>query len=155
MKVYKFYRKQVFNTSLEILWDYLSSPGNLNEITPKELNFRIISDLPDRMYAGQIISYEIKVLPFIKYTWVTEIKNVIDKEYFIDEQRFGPYKFWHHQHRLEKSDKQVIMHDIVHYVIPFGIIGRILNYLLIENKLKAIFNYRFDFLEKKFNKKTN
>jgi len=153
MKIYKFQRKQLFKTSLDKLWEYLSSPKNLDDITLKELKFKITSELPVKMYAGQLIVYKIQILPFLNRTWVTEIKNVIDMEYFIDEQRFGPYKFWHHQHKLEKSGNNVIMHDFIHYAIPFGILGQILNFFFIRKKLENIFQYRFDYLDKKFDGK--
>ncbi|GAB4133273.1 MAG: SRPBCC family protein [Ignavibacteriales bacterium] len=153
MKIYKLHFTQTFTTSLDVIWEFLSTPKNLDEITPKELRFKILSDLPEKMYSGQIITYQIKVLPFVSYTWVTEIKNVVEKEYFIDEQRFGPYKFWHHQHRLELNDGKVIMHDIIHYALPFGILGILMNFIFIQEKLKKIFSYRKSYLDKKFNSK--
>lgn len=152
MKIYKIKIKQELKDSVEDLWKFLSSPKNLDEITPKELNFKITSELPENMYSGQIITYKIKILPMVYFTWVTEIKNVSENNYFIDEQRFGPYKFWHHQHKIESAGNNVIMHDIVHYAVPYGIIGQILHFFFIRKKLEDIFSYRKNYFESKFNK---
>jgi len=151
MKIYRIEKSQTLNSTLEQVWEFLSVPRNLNEITPKDLNFIITSELPEKVFTGEIITYQIEVLPFVKFTWVTEIKAVEHMRYFIDEQRFGPYKFWYHQHLIEKHGSKTIMKDIVHYALPFGFFGRIIHFLVVKNKLEKIFNYRFQYLDKKFN----
>lgn len=102
------------------------------------------------MYPGMIISYKVKPLFGIKVTWVTEITQVSDKKYFIDEQRIGPYALWHHEHFIEKIEGGVLMKDIVSYKPPFGFLGTIANAILIKKQLKTIFNYRFRAIEKEF-----
>lgn len=136
---------------MEELWDFISSPGNLKEITPDYMGFDITSDeLPDKMYPGMIISYKVSPLPGFKTTWVTEITQVKDNHFFVDEQRVGPYKMWHHQHILEESEDGVLMKDIVTYQPPFGIIGAMANKLIIEKKLREIFAYRKKAIEKRW-----
>jgi len=143
MGVYQFRREQFFNQPIEKLWTFISNPKNLKEITPDYMGFDITSqDIPDEMYEGMIISYRVSPLLGIKTTWVTEITQVKNNKYFVDEQRVGPYKLWHHQHFLEKKDHGTLMSDIVTYQPPLGLIGSIANKILIKQKLEEIFNYR-------------
>jgi len=156
MPLYQFKKEQKVNTSLEELWDFISSPANLKEITPDYMGFDITSkDIPTKMYAGMIISYKVRPLLGIKTTWVTEITQVRDLQYFVDEQRVGPYSIWHHQHILEPIPNGVLMKDIVSYKPPFGFLGAIANSLMIKNKLNEIFDYRTMAVDKKFGRFTN
>ena len=149
MGFYQFQRVQKVNASIDQVWEFISSPKNLKEITPDAMGFDIITeDLSPVMYAGMIISYFVKPFWGIKMKWVTEITHIRDKEYFVDEQRVGPYKIWHHQHILEPIENGVLMKDIISYQPPFGILGNIANQWMIKNKLKDIFNYRFQAIEK-------
>ncbi len=143
MPLYQFYRKQTLDTSIEELWDFISSPKNLKKITPTYMGFDITSSyLPEKMYQGMMISYKVSPLPGFKSNWVTEITHVNDKVYFVDEQRSGPYKIWHHEHRLIPKPKGVLMTDLITYQPPFGFLGAIANKLTIENKLNEIFDFR-------------
>lgn len=151
MGFYQFKKNQKINTSIDELWDFISSPVNLKEITPDYMGFDITTKgLSEKMYAGMIISYKVSPLLGIKTNWVTEITHVKDKEYFVDEQRVGPYNIWHHQHIIEPIENGVLMTDIVSYQPPFGILGAIANSLIIKSKLNEIFNYRTKAIEKKF-----
>jgi len=151
MAFYQFHREQIINTSIDILWDFISSPQNLKKITPDYMGFDIRSnDLPDKIYEGMIISYIVKPVFGIKTNWVTEITHVKDKSYFVDEQRVGPYTMWHHQHIIKQKDDRVFMNDIVSYQPPFGFLGSIANKILIRNKMNEIFEYRTTVLEKIF-----
>ncbi|HLU86071.1 MAG TPA: SRPBCC family protein [Vicingaceae bacterium] len=151
MAFYQFQRTQKINASLEEVWDFISSPSNLKEITPDYMGFDITSnEIPDKMYQGMIISYKVSPLLGIKTTWVTEISQVKDKEYFVDEQRVGPYKLWHHQHIIQPIKGGVLMKDIVSYEPPFGFLGKIANTLIIKKKLHQIFDYRTKAIEKRF-----
>lgn len=151
MKIYQLKTVQKLPVSLETAWDFFSNPQNLAKITPAWLNFQIMSDLPQKMRAGMIISYTVKPLLNIPTTWVTEITQVNEPFYFVDEQRFGPYKMWHHEHIFRKDeDGLVLMEDIVSYVVPFGILGRIIHGLVISKKIREIFNYRTEVLNKLF-----
>lgn len=153
MKLYKLETKQVINTSLEECWSFFSSPKNLKEITPDYMGFEIIDGAEDQMYAGQIIQYFVKPVLGIPMRWVTEITQVKDHEFFIDEQRFGPYKLWHHKHFFKEVAGGVEMRDIVHYGLPFGILGRLANTIFIKKQLKTIFDYRYKTVEELFNGK--
>ena len=131
--------------SLDKAWEYFSNPANLQSITPENMGFKVISKHHgEKMYAGQIIEYSVKPVMNISIYWMTEITQVKDKEYFIDEQRFGPYTLWHHQHHFKAIEGGVEMTDIVHYKNPFWIFGRIANTLFVKNKLKSIFDFRFN-----------
>ena len=137
---------------MNTIWDFVSSPKNLKEITPDYMLFQITSkELKEKMYPGMIISYKVSPVLNIKMTWITEITQVKEKQFFIDEQRLGPYKMWHHQHFFEEHENGVLMTDIITYIPPFGILGDIANHLFIKKQLEEIFNYRFNVLEKKFN----
>lgn len=151
MAFYQFQREQILNTTIEELWNFISSPQNLKKITPEYMGFDIRSkELPKKIYEGMIISYNVKPLLGIKTNWVTEITHVREKEYFVDEQRVGPYSFWHHQHIIKQQDNNVLMKDIVSYKPPFLLFGIIANKLIIQNKLNEIFDYRTKILEKLF-----
>ena len=149
-----FYQKtseMKINASIEDIWDFISSPANLKEITPDYMGFDILSkDLPVKMYPGMIISYAVKPLLGIKTTWVTEITQVEDKKYFVDEQRIGPYSMWHHQHIIEPIENGVLMKDIVSYKPPFGVLGSIANFIIVRQKLNEIFEYRTKAIIKRY-----
>jgi ligand-binding SRPBCC domain-containing protein len=134
-------------------WKFFSSPANLKDITPDNLGFEITSKHHgNKMYAGQIIEYTVKPLLGIPLYWMTEITKVKDHEYFIDEQRFGPYSLWHHQHHFKAIEGGVEMTDIVHYRLPLGFLGSIANSLFVEKQLKGIFEFRFQKTEGLFGK---
>jgi len=155
-KVYSLKAVQKIPADIDTAWDFFSKPGNLKDITPNALASNVISKHSgDKMYAGQIIEYKISPVAGIRLYWMTEITHVEDKKYFIDEQRFGPYSLWHHQHHFEIINGGVEMTDIVHYKIPFWFIGDIANALMVRNKLKQIFEYRFKVIEEKFGKWNN
>ncbi len=142
-KFYTLSKEQVINCTLDEAWDFFSSPRNLKEITPDYLGFEITSpNLADKMYQGQIISYRVSPLLGIKMNWMTEINHVEDKKYFVDNQRFGPYTMWHHQHWFEEVPNGVKMKDIITYVMPLGPLGRIAHWLFVRKKLEGIFEYR-------------
>ena len=151
MAFYQFQKQQRIRTTIDELWEFISSPVNLKEITPDYMGFDITTkNLADKMYAGMIIAYKVSPVLGLKTTWVTEITHIVEKKYFVDEQRVGPYALWHHQHIIEPVENGVLMTDIVSYKPPFGILGKIANTLIIKNKLNEIFNYRTKAIEKRF-----
>lgn len=154
MAVHSLKTVQIIPVSLAEAWDFFSSPANLQAITPPKMGFEIISKHHGaKMYPGQLIEYNVKPLFNIPLYWMTEITHVKDQQYFIDEQRFGPYSLWHHQHHFKEVDAGVEMTDIIHYKIPGWFIGDIMNALYVKNELKSIFDYRFKKVEELFNKK--
>lgn len=136
-------REIILNQTAEELWQFMATPANLNELTPPELNFRIISDLPEKMYNGLIIEYRIRIPLFGNWRWLTEIKHIREGEYFVDEQRIGPYRLWYHEHRIEAvGNKQTRMIDRVSYKLPGGFLGDLVHQLWVKKMLENIFTYR-------------
>ncbi len=151
MAIYQLYREQRLSADPDKIWDFVSSPENLKYITPDYMGFDITTrHLKERMHAGMIISYTVAPVFGIKMKWVTEITHLVDKTYFVDEQRMGPFKFWHHQHMIRPLDKGVLMTDLVTYRPPFGILGALANRLLIRKRLGKIFEYRMKKLDQIF-----
>ena len=131
-------------------WEFFSDPRNLARITPASLGIEITSAVPDRMHPGMIVTYTVRALPGVRVSWVTEITHVVEPYLFVDEQRFGPYRFWHHQHHIREVDGGIEGTDIVHYALPFGVAGRILGGGLVRRSLENIFSFRKTFLEETF-----
>jgi ligand-binding SRPBCC domain-containing protein len=150
MKIYTLYTEQFLPVTREEAWEFLSSPGNLAKITPSDMGFQITSFDGKPMYAGQVICYTVSGLPGLKMNWVTEITHVQQGEYFVDEQRFGPYKLWHHKHFLEPAEGGILMKDVVHYALPLGVLGRLMHALMVKRRLTTIFDYRKNALERLF-----
>ena len=143
MAVYQFYKEHKIPKSIDQVWDFISSPKNLKRITPDYMGFDINSDhISEKMYPGMMISYKVKPIFSLKMNWVTEITQVQEKSFFVDEQRVGPYKIWHHEHRISEINGGVLMTDLITYKPPFGIIGKLANRLMIKKKLNEIFVYR-------------
>lgn len=143
--------KQFIPRPLDEVWNFFSRPENLNAITPEEVAFEILSDIKDtKMYEGMIVLYKVSPLLGIKMDWVTEITYIKDQIYFIDEQRFGPYALWHHEHHFEEHDGGTLMTDLLHYKVPYGIIGTIADAIFVNNKVEEIFAFRVKAVEKLF-----
>ena len=151
-KVYNLKTVQFLPCSLEKAWDFFSSPSNLATITPKELNFKILSKELTSMYPGQIFEYKVHPVLGIPLYWMTEITHVVENKYFVDEQRFGPYTMWHHQHHFKVVEGGVEMTDIVHYKLPMWFLGDIANALFVKKQLNKIFDYRFKKVDEMFKK---
>lgn len=153
MAFYQLIKTQKLPADISEVWNFISSPANLKEITPGNMGF-IVTGITgeEKMYPGMIITYKVSPLLGIKLNWMTEITHVKDFEYFVDEQRIGPYSMWHHQHKIEAIEGGVLMTDIVTYQPPLGILGAFANAILIRKKLEQIFDYRTVALEKRFGK---
>ena len=151
MKIYSLKQIQFIPASLETVWDFFSKPDNLNHITPPETNFKtLLMTGGPTMYSGQLIAYKLNPFPFLRLRWTTEITNVVYQQSFIDNQLFGPFALWHHQHFFNEKEGGVEMIDEVSYALPFGWLGRITNKLLVEKKIKLIFQFRAAAVEKIF-----
>lgn len=135
--------------SVEKAWDFFADPANLPVITPPDLGFRITSEIPERMYAGMIISYTVTPFAGLPVNWLTEITHVDEPHFFVDEQRQGPYRFWHHQHTFMEIPGGVEMTDLVHYGLPFDPLSRVIA-PLVQKRLDSIFAYRRKVLGEKF-----
>lgn len=156
MKIYHLKQQQFLPVSIEEAWNFFSSPVNLAKITPPKMLFRVeyISGDPLEVYAGQVMRYKIGILPGISTDWMTVITHVQKPLYFVDEQRFGPYALWHHQHWFKEVDGGVEMTDEINYAIPFGFLGRLANTLYVEKELKSIFEFRYRTIKTLFSKET-
>jgi ligand-binding SRPBCC domain-containing protein len=153
MSTFRLETNQEIKATLEEVWDFISSPSNLKHITPPHMGFDILTpNLPEKMYAGMMIEYKVKPILGIPMNWLTEITHVQELEFFVDEQRSGPYSLWHHQHHIKATPKGVLMTDIVHYRPPLGILGDIANAVLIKSQLKQIFDFRTVAVDKRFPK---
>ena len=150
--LYTLYAKQIVDKEIDFLWDFFSKPSNLNKLTPEDVQFKIISGKSDDFYAGKIISYKIKPFKLVTLNWITEISQVKEGSYFIDNQISGPYKMWHHEHHFKSNnDGTTEIIDKVKYKLPFYILGRISHKIFIKRKLIKIFNFRQKKINELFN----
>ncbi len=148
--VFTLRRKIILKTTIEEAWGFFSDPRNLKVITPPKLNMTITSELPERMYEGMIISYQVHPILNIPLTWVTEITKIMPNKMFIDEQRHGPYKMWHHEHFFRELDSGIQIEDLVSYVMPLGPLGILIHRMHVEKELESIFDYRTKVLKERF-----
>jgi len=149
--MYQYTSRQELATKIDQAWTFLSDPKNLKRITPDYMGFDIISGAERKMFTGQIIQYRLTPVLGIPFRWVTEITHVQEGEFFVDEQRFGPYTFWHHKHFIKKTSNGVVMEDIVDYKLPLGPLGWLAHALFVRAKVKQIFDYREKALNEIFN----
>lgn len=147
MKPFVFERSQILPATLEEAWDFFSDPGNLARITPPAMDFCITSAPQGATYAGQIITYTLRPLLGIRMAWTTEITHVSQPDFFVDEQRFGPYRFWHHQHFFRQVAGGVEVRDLVHYLLPHDQLAWLVNRLVVAPRLRRIFDYRHSALQ--------
>jgi ligand-binding SRPBCC domain-containing protein len=152
--LHKLERIQIIHSDIQTVWKFFSDPKNLNDITPSDLHFEILTkNLPDEIYPGLIIQYKVSPFKGIKTNWVTEIKHIVPQKLFVDEQIFGPYKFWHHLHLFEEIEKTKIkMTDRVYYKLPFSLLGEFIHKISIKKRLEEIFDYRYNKIDELFNK---
>ncbi len=154
MKIYRLHTKQKLPISVDEAWAFLSDPKNLKRITPGYMRFKILSGDDRAIYPGQIIEYIVTPVMGIPTKWVTEITHVVDRKFFVDEQRFGPYELWHHKHFIYPIEGGVMMEDIVHYKLPLGLLGQMVHPFLVKPKLKEIFDFRENALKVLFGELT-
>ena len=153
MKVTTLKSVQNLPITLDEAWEFFATPKNLQKITPADMKFEILSDLGDgKVYPGQFIKYYVTPFLGIKLFWVTEITQVVEKKYFVDDQRVGPYGIWHHQHHFREIEGGVEMTDIVDYSVPFGPLGAIAKALFVKREVEKIFSFRYKALEEYFGK---
>jgi ligand-binding SRPBCC domain-containing protein len=152
MKLYYLKRQQVLPITLHEAWDFFSTPINLAKITPATMSFELthITGSDNDLYPGQLICYKLTPLPGFTTFWMTEITHVREPEYFVDEQRFGPYKLWNHQHHFRQVSGGVEMTDELTYAIPYGWIGRLAHFFFVGKEVERIFDYRKNSLERLF-----
>ncbi len=153
MSVHQLKTVQRIPVSLDEAWDFFSHPKNLAIMTPEHLNLKFTNELfGEEMYPGQVMTYNVKPVLGIPLFWMTEITHVRPKQFFVDEQRFGPYSLWHHQHHFRPIDGGVEMTDLIHYKVPGWFVGDIANKLFISTQLEEIFEFRYKKVEELFGK---
>lgn len=152
---YHLYREQQLNCNIEEVWDFFSSPLNLSKITPQDMKFTVLSDLKNTpIYEGMEIDYLVSPVLGIPLKWKTRITQVNYQKSFTDLQAKGPYRYWNHYHEFIENDKGVLMKDSVDYELPFGFLGKLAHSLFVHKRLKSIFEFRYNFLEEYFNRKS-
>lgn len=156
MSIFHYKAEQFLETDINAAWDFFSSAKNLAVITPPELDFKILTDLDGKeIYEGMLIEYKVRPLFGIPVYWKTEIASVNKPEGFMDRQLKGPYKIWEHTHTFIQKENGVFMKDQVKYQLPFGVIGRLTNALIVKKKIEHIFTFRKEILNKIFNQNGN
>ena len=154
--VYVLKRVQGLPIPVEKAWDFFSHPKNLDALTPPSLNLKFTNELfGEAMYPGQVITYNVKPVLGIPLFWMTEITHVAKPHFFVDEQRRGPYALWHHEHHFKPVAGGVEMTDLIHYAIPFGVLGRLAHALFVKKQLNEIFAYRYQKAETLFGNQNN
>lgn len=150
MRLHSLKFRQLLAVPVADAWRFFSDPRNLARITPSWMGFEVTSELPERVYAGLLISYRIRPVLGLPVNWVTEITHLREPFYFVDEQRFGPYRFWHHEHTFRERDGGVEMEDTVHYGLRFGLAAEPVNSLFVRPRLRQIFDYRREVIARLF-----
>jgi ligand-binding SRPBCC domain-containing protein len=145
------HREQILHCSLDEAWEFFATPRNLDRLTPDTVGFKITYCESEVMHPGQMIGYKVKVAPAIWVDWLTEITYVDEKVSFVDDQRIGPYKVWHHTHRFQETADGVLMTDDIIYELPFGPLGKLVHELYVKNQLEYIFNERKRLTDEIFN----
>ena len=148
--IYRLHRQQVVPAGLGEVWDYFATPKNLDELTPSDMRFQIVSGGEKPMYQGQLIEYRVQILPRVVSPWLTEIAHLKEKACFVDEQRLGPYKFWYHEHHFKPIHGGTRISDRVTYQMPFGSLGDFIHTLWVGPRLKSIFDYRWNKIQALF-----
>lgn len=151
MPVHTLRRTTILDTTIAQAWGFFSDPRNLSKITPPEMGFTVVSDPPERVYAGLMIEYRVRPLRYFPVTWLTGITDVVEGRLFVDEQRVGPYRLWHHEHHFSpRPEGGVEMTDLVTYVLPFGWLGNLVHPFLVAPQLRRIFDYRQGVIDRLF-----
>ena len=150
MSLHRFEAAQVLPVGRAEAWSFFSNPRNLAVITPPDMGFEITEEIPEHVHPGLIVVYRVRPLLGIAVTWVTEITAVVEEELFVDDQRIGPYRFWHHQHHFREVAGGTEVRDIVHYALPFGPLGGFLNERVIAPRVQAIFDFRRGVIDQRF-----
>lgn len=138
--------EQVLPRSLEEVFSFFSNAGNLDALTPPWLHFEILTPQPIEMKVGALIDYRLR-LRGLPIRWQSEISDWSPPYQFVDEQRRGPYRLWHHTHTFAEVDGGTAVRDIVRYRV---IGGAIADALFVRRDLLKIFGYRQETLDRLF-----
>lgn len=150
MALHRFETEQVLPIGRDEAWAFFSDPANLSAITPPEMGFEVTSPMPPSVYPGLMVTYRVRPLFGVPVQWVTEITHVDEGRYFVDEQRLGPYRVWHHEHHFDEVEGGILMRDLVHYSVPLGPVGDLVNRAVVRGRVEGIFAFRRGVLEQRF-----
>lgn len=149
-KIHQLHSELTIQTDLETAWDFIRSPKNLDLITPDDMVFEIVSDLPEEMHEGLLVEYRVGIPMIGEQTWLSEIKHIREQHSFVDEQLVGPYKLWFHYHEISKVEDGVRFVDHIKYIMPFGPFGAIARAIYVKKELNRIFDYRTEAMNRHF-----
>jgi ligand-binding SRPBCC domain-containing protein len=137
-------------TSLDEVWEFLANPRTVAAVSPPDLGLRVTSEPPVRVYPGLIVTYDLEVLPRVRWHWVTEVTHIREGRLLVDEQRFGPFRMWHHEHHLAAHDGGVEVRDLITYALPLGPLGVLADLVLVSHRLERTFAFRRRVLAQRF-----
>lgn len=148
--IHRLERELVVPAEIDDAWEFIRRPANLDRITPPDLRFQIVGEVPDAMYDGLLVEYRVRIPWLGTRRWLSEIKHVRAPYAFVDEQRVGPYRLWYHEHELAAVPGGVRFRDRVHYALPLWPLGELAHRLLVRRTLERIFDYRAQRLRERF-----
>ena len=144
-------REQLLPITLDEAWAFFSTPRNLARITPPGMGLVVREPFDDApAHTGQRITYTVRPLLGVPLFWETLIEQVQAPNMFVDTQQRGPFKRWWHQHRFEAAQGGTLMHDRLEYELPLGLLGEFAHVMLIERRIRSIFDHRFATLQQHF-----
>lgn len=147
--MHHFHSEQWLDRPLEEVFAFFSDARNLEAITPRQLNFRILTPGPIRLEAGARIDYQL-TLYGVPVKWATLIERWEPPHEFVDVQLRGPYKVWRHTHRFLAEGQGTRMIDDVAYELPLGPLGRMVEALWARREVSRIFAYRTEVITRRF-----
>jgi ligand-binding SRPBCC domain-containing protein len=143
-------RTQQLPISQDVAWAFFANPANLASITPAWLRFRDITPVQAKLVReGYVYWFELRPLGLFPVRWLGEITHVDAPHSFTDEQKMGPFRYWHHTHTMVPVEDGVEVQDALYYIPPPGIFGGMCHGFL-RRQLEGMFDYRSRMLEEFF-----
>lgn len=136
----------------EDVFEFFGDEKNLRRLAPSFLRFEVLGKSTPRIQEGTRITYRLK-LRGVPIRWITEIASWQPNRHFMDVQLSGPYRKWHHSHRLIPFAGGTLLVDLVHYKLPLGFVGEVVAGEIVGRDLKSIFDYRRKAIHGIFGKK--
>jgi ligand-binding SRPBCC domain-containing protein len=136
----------IFTTSMTLplprkeVFAFFAEAGNLERITPPELQFRILTPQPIVIQEGTLIDYQLSLFG-VPMKWQTLIARWEPDDVFEDRQLRGPYKRWEHTHWFYDHGNTTEIEDVVRYEVPFGPLGMAFH-PLVRLQIQRIFAHR-------------
>ena len=143
MRTHVLRREQIVPRPLEEVFPFFAEAVNLERITPPWLGFQVLTPAPIAMRPGTLIEYRLR-LHRLPVRWLTRIEEFEPERGFVDVQVRGPYRVWHHRHEFEARGERTLVRDVVHYALPFGLLGAVAHLTFVRRDEQRIFDYRRD-----------